>query len=223
MISWTPALVAAPGEARDEADVLAELFRAVGPSLRGGSHGPHLRALGAYLATADLGAWESRLLDFAGKVSLAELKEKGTWWGGEIDRANWRVTTESGKIELLPAPIAEALSRLTKPEARAGFDHFLLACASRDEALSGFDRRVADPGVTLHPSSGFAEGDRVRVVTEAGSVEAVVHLDEGLRADVVDLPAGYGTDAMRLIPADRRDCFVGTPMLAGLPCRVERA
>jgi hypothetical protein len=51
----------------------------------------------------------------------------------------------------------------------------------------------------------------------------VVHLDEGLRADVVDLPAGYAADVMRLIPADRRDPFVGTPMLAGLCCRVERA
>jgi hypothetical protein len=40
---------------------------------------------------------------------------------------------------------------------------------------------------------------------------------------VVDLPAGYATDVGAIIPSDRYDRFTGAPILAGLPCRVERA
>lgn len=222
--AYTPALVTPPGECRDEAQVLADLFHAVGPTLRGGAHGAHLRALGAYLAGTELEAWEKRTFDYSGQVSLSSLKEQGWWWGGEVDRANWRVTTESGKIELFPPEIREALDRLVEPQGAGGMDRWLLASAARDEALRPFDRPAAlDPGVTLHPSSGFAEGERVRISTEAGSVESVVHLDEGLRPDTVDLPAGYQTDVMRLIPTDRVDPYTGTPALSGLACKVERA
>ena len=51
--AWTPALVSPPGEARTEADILGELFAAVGPTVRGGVHGAHLRALGALVARAE--------------------------------------------------------------------------------------------------------------------------------------------------------------------------
>lgn len=222
---WTPALVAAPGEARSEDRILADLFGAVGPTLRGGAHGPHLRALGVFLAKADLGPWEARALALGGKTTVEALHEAGTWQGGDNDRANWRVTTASGKIELLPAAIAEALARLTPPTLPTGFDRWLQAAAPRDGALRPFDRAVdaPDPGVTLHPDAGFAAGDRVRIVTEAGSVVATVALDAGLRPDTVDLPIGYATDVASIIPNDRLDPFVGTPALAGLPCRVERA
>ena len=56
------------------------------------------------------------------------------------------------------------------------------------------------------------------------SANAIVPLnDEGLRPDVVDLPAGYALDAMSLLPTDRLDPFTGTPAMAGLPCKVEPA
>lgn len=221
--AWTPALVEPPGEARNEAEILEDLFGVVGPTLRGGAWGPHLRVLGAYLAKADLGPWEARALEFSGKTTMDELRQRGSWQGGEVDRATWRVTTPNGKIQLFPKEIAEALARLAPPAARPGFDRWLTVAAPRDAALRRFDRAVdaADPGVTLHPEAGFAEGARVRVVTEAGAVEAVVHLDAGLRADTVDLPAGYAADVMALIPTDRLDPFTGTPALCGLPCRVE--
>lgn len=224
LAAYTPALVPAPGEARDESDILADLFKAVGPSLRQGVHGAHLRALGTYLSTADLSAWESRLFDYSGKVSLTELKEKGWWWGGEVDRATWRVTTPSEKIELVPDALAPFLASLGDPRLAPSMDSWLIASAARDEALRAFDRPNSDdPGVTLHPSRGFAEGSRVRIVTEAGRVEATVHLDDGLRPDTVDLPAGYAADVMQIIPSDRLDPFTGTPAMSGLSCRVEKA
>ncbi len=222
--AWTPALSAPPGEARDEAEILADLFGAVGPTIRGGVHGPHLRTLGAWLARTDLAPWEARAVEFSGKTTLGELKEKGTWQGADNDRALWRVSKPDGKVALFPPEIADALARLTPPEAPAGFDRWLQAAAPRDAALRPFDRPdAADPGATLHPDAGFAEGERIRVRTPHGVVETVAHLDATLRPDVVDLPIGYAADVAALLPTDRYDPFTGTPPLAGLPCRVERA
>jgi anaerobic selenocysteine-containing dehydrogenase len=222
--AWTPALVAPPGEARPEADILADLFGAVGPTMRGGAHGAHLRALGALVARADLSAWEARALGFSGKTTVEELKAQGSWQGGEVDRAFFRVSTPSGKIALFPPEIAQALAELEPPRAVPGMDRWLQAAAARDGGIRAFDRPPgADPGVTLHPAAGFAAGARVRVVTESGAVEAVVQLDEGLRPDTVDLPIGYAADVSALIPGDRYDRFTGAPILAGLACRVEPA
>ncbi len=220
--AYTPALVAPPGEARSEAEILSELFRAIGPTIRGGTHGAHLRALGAYLAATDLAPWEERLLAHSDTVDLPTLKSAGTWWGGEVDRATWRVTTPSGKIDLFPTEIAGALAALRPPVAVGGGDKWLLTSAARDGATRSFDRH-GDPGVTLHSSAGFAEGARVRVATSAGSVEAVVHLDDTLRSDVVDLPCGYAVDALALVPTDRLDPLSGCPAMSGLSCRVEPA
>ncbi len=219
---WTSALVAPPGEARDVADILADLFKAVGPTLRGGEFGAHLRVLGGFVAGADLAKWEARLLDNSGIVSTADLRAAPHgWFGGEVDRATWRVTTPSGRFELTPPAVVDALRTLVPPAARAG-ERWLLTSATRDGALRPFDRAEAtDPGVTLHPAAGFAEGARVRVRTSAGAVEATVHLDPTLREDTVDLPAGHVVDALALLPTDRLDPFTGTPASNGLPCVVE--
>ncbi len=44
--------------------------------------------------------------------------------------------------------------------------------------------------VELSPSLGFAEGSRVRVLSEHGELELIVHLNEGLRRDCVLIHAG---------------------------------
>jgi formate dehydrogenase len=225
-LQHTDALVSPPGQARDEADVVADLYRRVGPTLRGGVHGTHLRLVGGLLAGSDLRAHARRLLDGLSGVDAASLAEAPHgWYGGECDRATWRITTADGRLRLLPDSIAADLARLRAPQAPSGFDRWLLTGAARDAALRPFDRAADadDPGVTLHPDAGFAAGARVRIRTEAGSVEATVRLDPSLRPDTVDLPRGYQTDVMALIPHDRLDPFTGTPALNGLPCRVEAA
>lgn len=217
---WTPALVAPPGQARDVADILADLFKKVGPTLRGGAFGPHLRVLGSFVAGSDLAKWEARLLDGSGVVSYEELKASPHGWlGGEVDRATWRITTPSGRFELVPDAVAAQLAAIAAP-ADGGLR--LLTSAARDAAVRPFDRaEAADPGVVLHPDVGFPEGARVRVRTQAGAVAATVHLDPTLRADTVDLPAGYAVDVATLLPTDRLDPFTGTPAANGLVCTVE--
>jgi hypothetical protein len=144
------------------------------------------------------------------------------WQGGEVDRAAWKVTTASGRIELLPAEIAVALERLSSPVTDPAFPLRLLGSAARDAAMRAFDRPAGqDPGVTLHPSLGFSAGSRVRVSSVAGSVEALVHLDADLEPGTVDLPLGYATDVMALVPPEAMDPLSGAPGVNGVAVRVE--
>jgi formate dehydrogenase len=204
-LAKTPALVPAPGEARAADEVLGELFFKLGPGLKRGAFGISLRLLGAKLGYGNLKRWEE---------SLAAFPET-PWTGAEVDRAVWR--PGFGRFNLVPAELLAGLQRLQEPVGGLR----LLLSGARDAALSRFDRGRHDPGVTLHPSLGFAEGARVRIRTQAGSVEAKVTLDAGLRPETVDLPAGYAVDALSLIPVELLDPFTGTPALNGLSCTVE--
>ncbi len=218
----TPALVPPAGEARDVEEILSALFGAVGPAFRS-PFGPHIRLRAGRLVTADLEAWIGEHLGQRGIPSHAEVAAAPHgWFGGDVDRATWRVETPNKRIALLPEAIVPLLRSLAPQVATAGFDRWLLTSAARDAALRRQDRAVpTDPGVHLHPSAGFDEGARVRVRTTAGVVEATVHLDPELRPDAVDLPAGYAVDVGALIPSDRLDPLVGTAPWNGLPCRVE--
>jgi anaerobic selenocysteine-containing dehydrogenase len=52
--------------------------------------------------------------------------------------------------------------------------------------------------LVLHPDDaadrGLATGDRARVTTEAGSLEAVIEVSDEIRPGVVSLPHGFGHD-----------------------------
>lgn len=219
----SPRVVPPPGEARDADAVLAEIYAGLGPALRGSTHGLAARALGTVLARGDLAAWEARVFSLAGAVTRDDVvaAEHG-WNGGEVDRAAWKVSTESGRIELLPAEIRAALAELSEPVASAEFPLRLLGSAARDPAVRAFDRPAGeDPGVVLHPSLGFAAGSRVRIASAAGRVEATVRLDEGMEPGTVDLPAGYVADVMSLVPAEAIDPLSGAPGVNGVAVRVE--
>jgi anaerobic selenocysteine-containing dehydrogenase len=91
-------------------------------------------------------------------------------------------------------------------------------------ALRPFDRPDGpDPGVSVHPSAGIADGAPVVIRTPFGQVASVAHHDPGLRPDTVDLPAGYQADVGLLVPLQPRDAFVGSAAWNGLPCTVEPA
>jgi len=223
MAQVTPALVPPVGQARPEEQVLADLLAAVGPSLRS-DFGAALRLRAGRLARGSLDPWIASRLGQRGVPTLEELRAAPHGWdGGDVDRATWRLPGARGRIDLLPDAIAELLGQLREPSGGPGYDHWLLTGAARDAAVRPWDRgpEPVDPGVTLHPSCGLAEGSRARISTRAGSVYATVHLDEGLRPDTVDLPAGYEVDVGALIPGDQLDAETGTAPWNGLPCRVE--
>lgn len=224
----TAAVRAGPAGARAVTEVLAELHRRVGPVLRGGAYGVHVRAAGAWLAQADLVDVERRALDVLGAASgldAAALDGAGGWNGGEVDRATWRVGHADGRLELLPVAVAEALRALRAPPVAdtTRWPGRLLASATRHAALQRVDRPGGDPGVSLHPSWGFAEGAAVRVATEHGSILTHVTLDDTLPADVADLPVDHVADVRALLGSAARDPLSGVIALDGWPCSVVAA
>ncbi|MDJ0924488.1 MAG: molybdopterin dinucleotide binding domain-containing protein, partial [Acidimicrobiia bacterium] len=79
------------------------------------------------------------------------------------------------------------------------------------------------------------DGDRVRVVTQRGSVEAVVTVSDTMRDGHISLPNGLGVDypddaggsttagaaTNELTWSELRDDFAGTPWHKHVPARVE--
>jgi anaerobic selenocysteine-containing dehydrogenase len=92
-----------------------------------------------------------------------------------------------------------------------------------------------DCTLLIHPSDAeslnIADGQRVRVTTEAGSEEIEAEVTETARKGHVVIPHGFGlvyngkvhgVNVNRLTKNTHRD-WLGTPMHRYVPCRVEAA
>ncbi len=99
--------------------------------------------------------------------------------------------------------------------------------------MRGRDRST----LLVHPDDaaarGLSTGDRVRITSEAGSVEAVVEVSDEIRPGVVSLPHGWGHDVKGvrasvaagnpgtntnvLIPASALDVPSGNAAVNGVP------
>lgn len=215
-----PAILPPPGGALPLEELLRDLARAAGPSLR--SPLPlRLRLMAGRLASIDLHAWARRYWERNSAIPWDSFQGKPAE-GGDLDRAHGTPSHPDGRMDLAPAACLAALRELQEPVRPADLPLLLLASAARDPMLPG-ERPAVDPGVSLHPRHGFVTGQRVRIRTAGGAVEATVRLDPGLHPEAVDLPAGYAADVMSLIPGDALDPLSGAAILDGLPCRVEAA
>ncbi|MGW7462213.1 molybdopterin-dependent oxidoreductase [Streptomyces sp. NPDC054797] len=112
--------------------------------------------------------------------------------------------TRSGRIELLPEPIAAELPRLG--ESLAHHPATLVLVGRRHlrsnnswshnvPALTGGSNRCT---LQVHPRDagrlGLTDGGRARVTADGGSLEVPVEVTEAVRAGVVSLPHGWGHD-----------------------------
>lgn len=113
--------------------------------------------------------------------------------------------TKSGRIEVLPGPIAEDLPRLVADLERSPAEGFVLV-SRRDlrsnnswmhnlpKLVSGADRCT----LHVHPEDaaelGLSEGTRARVASRVGDVEVPVEITDAVRRGVVCLPHGWGHD-----------------------------
>ena len=88
--------------------------------------------------------------------------------------------------------------------------------------------------VTMHPkdagNNNLADGQMVKVITEAGEVEIELEVTEITRPGLVMIPHGfglsyqgqvYGANVNRLTKNTHRDELAGTPLHRYVPCRVE--
>ncbi|MFF3694892.1 molybdopterin oxidoreductase family protein [Streptomyces sp. NPDC002221] len=151
--------------------------------------------------------------------------------------------TRTGRIELLPAPVAADLPRL-----RAALDErpAALVLVGRRHlrsnnswlhnipALSGGSNRCT---LQIHPEDaarlGLADGAEVRITAEGGAVAAPVEITDSVRRGVVSLPHGWGhsrpgsrlavaadrpgVNVNQLLDGSRFDPLSGTAVLNGFP------
>ncbi|MDJ0385375.1 molybdopterin oxidoreductase family protein [Streptomyces sp. G-G2] len=151
--------------------------------------------------------------------------------------------TRSGRIELLPEPIAAELPRLR--EALADRPTALVLVGRRHlrsnnswmhnvPALTGGSNRCT---LQIHPDDagrlGLADGGRARITADGGSLEVPVEVTDTLRTGVVSLPHGWGHDRQgarlgvaatvpgvnvnQLLDGSRLDPLSGTAVLNGFP------
>ncbi|MFJ1648513.1 molybdopterin-dependent oxidoreductase [Streptomyces sp. NPDC088258] len=183
-------------------------------------------------------------------LSLARLRERphGIDLGPLRPRLPEPLLTRSGRIELLPAPIAADLPRLRAALARTARPGSLVLVGRRHlrsnnswlhnvPALAGGSNRCT---LQIHPDDaarlGLGAADRVRVTAEGGALEAPLEITDTVRTGVVSLPHGWGHDrpgtrtavasarpgvnVNQLLDGSRLDPLSGTAVLNGFPVEV---
>ena len=229
LLRATPAVVPPAGDCRRTAEVLASLAAAARPGLRGSAYGAHLRVASKTLLRADLASWERWIVEFAADEGADALSAPPFRIDrGDADRSTWRVSTDDGRIHLLPDEIRSALAAVREPEAEGDRPLWLRSSGRVDAAPDALHRDPsADPGLSLHPDTlakaGLEDGGHAWVTTRHGRVRARVTSDPSLRPDTADLPHGFAADVPQLLSAHDRDPLSGVAVRDGLPCAVEPA
>ncbi|MFJ7999580.1 molybdopterin oxidoreductase family protein [Streptomyces sp. NPDC096310] len=249
-----------PVHGRDPGELAALLTGESGPErrldlrLRLGPYGDGFRTrtaetAGAGAAGTDGGAPGAR----AGTpgLSLARLLEHphGIDLGPLRPRLPGPLRTRSGRIELLPAPIAADLPRLRA--ALAARPAGLVLVGRRHlrsnnswlhnvRALNGGSNRCT---LQIHPEDaariGLHDGALARVTAAGGVLEAPVEITDTVRTGVVSLPHGWGHDrpgtrtsvasarpgvnVNQLLDGSRLDPLSGTAVLNGFPVELTPA
>ncbi|MEU3406289.1 molybdopterin-dependent oxidoreductase [Streptomyces sp. NPDC006670] len=204
--------------------------------LRLGPYGDLFGAAGAEAAEAEAveqGLSLERLLAHPHGIDLGPLRP----------RLPGLLRTRSGRIELLPDPIAAELPRLRaalaeRPAALVlvGRRHLRSnnSWLHNVPALVGGSNRCT---LQVHPRDadrlGLADGGRARVTADGGSLDVPVEVTDTVRTGVVSLPHGWGHDrdgtrlavagtvagvnVNQLLDGSRLDPLSGTAVLNGFP------
>ncbi|MFJ1868603.1 molybdopterin oxidoreductase family protein [Streptomyces sp. NPDC088097] len=205
--------------------------------LRLGPYGDHFGVLGQAEAPAgggvEAGLGLERLLAHPHGIDLGPLRP----------RLPGVLRTRSGRIELLPEPIAAELPRLRaalaeRPAALVlvGRRHLRSnnSWLHNVPALVGGSNRCT---LQVHPEDaarlGLADGGRARITADGGSLDVPVEVTDTIRTGVVSLPHGWGHDRAgtrlsvaatdpganvnQLLDGTRLDPLSGTAVLNGFP------
>ncbi|MEV0784590.1 molybdopterin oxidoreductase family protein [Streptomyces sp. NPDC050423] len=161
------------------------------------------------------------------------------------------LTTRSGRVELLPAPIAADLPRLRDALAgRTDPDALVLIGRRHLRSNNSWMHNVAALTggsnvctLQMHPEDaarlGLADGAAATVSADGGEVTAPVEITDGVRTGVVSLPHGWGhsrpgtrmsvaaarpgVNVNQLLDGTRLDPLSGTAVLNGIPVTVAPA
>jgi len=173
---------------------------------------------------------------------------QGLWLGrANTDHTLAGIRTKSGKIEIYIEEMAEQVTALAPEQERSALrrqpDFPLILSAGRHmqynantlmrnpEWLNG--KRACTIAVNQADAAelGVADGQEVRITTEAGSVTGELEITDEVRPGTILIPHGfglshggqvYGINANCLTRSSNRDRF-GTPLHRYIPCRLEPA
>jgi anaerobic selenocysteine-containing dehydrogenase len=265
-IRYTPAAVPLEAGLMDECEIHARLVLAAG-----GMHGADPAAvdesaIGRTLAKAGAPAeLAARLTGDSGPERRLDLMLRlGPYEGLTLEklraaphgidlgplkpRLGQVLKTRSGRIELLPAPIAADLPRLRRALGERRTAGALVLVGRRHlrsnnswmhnvPALNGGSNRCT---LQIHPDDarrlGLTEGALARITGDGGAVRAPVQITDAVRSGVVSLPHGWGHDrpgtrlnvaaerpgvnVNQLLDGTRLDPLSGTAVLNGFPVEV---
>jgi anaerobic selenocysteine-containing dehydrogenase len=188
-------------------------------------------------------------MDQGERIFQAILNSPQGLWVGEADPEEnmSSVRTSSGKIEVHIPELEEEANGLDGTSESAALkmpDAFPLILNAGRHTKYNANTLMRNPEwnkgkractVSISPADaetlGLHDGQRVRVVTEAGSEVGDLQVTDQVRAGMVLIPHGfgliyegevYGINANRLTKATHRDP-IGTPLHRFVPCRVEGA
>ncbi|MEW5725386.1 MAG: molybdopterin-dependent oxidoreductase, partial [Thermodesulfobacteriota bacterium] len=174
---------------------------------------------------------------------------EGLWIGrSDPDDNLARLQTPSGKVEVYIPELADWLTGLdpaSEEEALKMDDKYPFILNAGRHMDFNANTLMRDPAwnkgkractAAMNPEDaarlGLADGQRVRIVTEAGSGEIELETTRAVRPGMVLVPHGFGLEYQgrttglnvnRLTKNTHRDPFAATPLHRYVPCRVEVA
>jgi len=159
------------------------------------------------------------------------------------------VRTESGRVQLAPRLLVDDVTRVRQLLTQSSDDALILIgrrtlrsnnswMHNSERLVKGNDRCV----LLMHPDDaekrGLKTGDRARIATSIGAIEAPVAISDEIMRGIISLPHGWGhdRDGVRLRVASKRpgvsvnditddsaiDPVSGVTHFNGIPTRVER-
>ncbi|MFI6105567.1 molybdopterin oxidoreductase family protein [Streptomyces sp. NPDC051310] len=202
----------------------------------GGRSGPE-RRLDLMLRLGPYGLTLDRLLEHPHGIDLGPLQP----------RLPQVLKTRSGRIELLPEPVAADLPRLRRALDDAGTDGLVLVGRRHLRSNNSWMHNIRALGggtntctLQVHPEDaarlGLADGAPARIKADGGELEVPVEVTDAVRRGVVSLPHGWGHDrpgtrmavaagrpgvnVNQLLDGSRLDPLSGTAVLNGFPVDV---
>jgi anaerobic selenocysteine-containing dehydrogenase len=174
---------------------------------------------------------------------------EGVWIGKTDPERNLEsLRTQDGKIQLHIPELADWVREIRPEREEAdlqGSGEWPLVLMAGRHYDNNANTLMRDPAwnkgrrdctLLMHPDDaaglGLRDGQRVRVVTEAGKVEVELEVAETARKGHVVMPHGFGlvfagvehgANVNRLTRNTHRDRFAATPLHRYVPCRVEAA
>jgi anaerobic selenocysteine-containing dehydrogenase len=170
-------------------------------------------------------------------------------WVGQCDPAGTMkaIKTPDGRVQVAYPDMREWIQSITpesEQESLASDPRWPLILMSGRHMDFNANTLMRDPSwnegrractLAMNPADaerlGLADGQQVKVITEAGEEIAELEVTGETRPGQVLLPHGfglnylgrvYGANANRLTKNTHRDRFAGTPLHRYVPCRVEK-